>query len=106
MGGGRAATRGRDGGARGRPTSGGGGPGAPAGGRGRGACSPCCLLLDLLPPVVRENPVVVEGGNEVMPRRAGVPLGGVCHIYVAPGEVGHQRAAPALVRGILVEEGR
>ena len=40
-GGGRAATKGRDGGARGRPTSVGGGPGSPAGGRGRGAGSPC-----------------------------------------------------------------
>ena len=32
--------------------------------------------LDLPPRVVRENPVVVEGGDEVVPRRAGVPLGG------------------------------
>ena len=37
VGSGRAATKGRDGGARGRPTSVGGGPGSPAGGRGRGA---------------------------------------------------------------------
>ena len=41
VGGGRAATKGRDGGIRGRPTSVGGGPGSPAGGRGRGAGSPC-----------------------------------------------------------------
>ena len=41
VGGGRAATKGRDGGARGRPTSVGRGPGSPAGGRGRGAGSPC-----------------------------------------------------------------
>ena len=41
VGGGRAATKGRDGGARGRPTSVRGGPGSPAGGRGRGAGSPC-----------------------------------------------------------------
>ena len=35
------------------------------------------LLLDLPPRVVREKPVVVEGGDEVIPRRAGVPpLGG------------------------------
>ena len=34
------------------------------------------LLLDLPPRVVGENPVVVEGGDEVVPRRAGVPLGG------------------------------
>ena len=34
------------------------------------------LLLDLPPRVVVENPVVVEGGDEVIPRRAGVPLGG------------------------------
>ena len=41
VGGGRAATKGRDGGARGRPTSVRGGPGSPAGGRGRGAGDPC-----------------------------------------------------------------
>ena len=40
-GGGRAATKSRDGGARGRPTSVGGGPGSPASGCGRGAGSPC-----------------------------------------------------------------
>ena len=36
------------------------------------------LLPDLLPRVVGENPVVVEGGDKVIPRRAGVPpLGGL-----------------------------
>ena len=36
------------------------------------------FLLDLPPHVVRENPVVVEGGDEVIPRRAGVaPEGGL-----------------------------
>ena len=34
------------------------------------------LLPDLLPRVVGENPVVVEGGDEVIPRQAGVPPGG------------------------------
>ena len=34
------------------------------------------LLPDLLPRVVGENPVVAEGGDEVIPRRAGVPPGG------------------------------
>ena len=34
------------------------------------------LLPDLLPRVVREDPVVVEGGDEVIPRRAGVSRGG------------------------------
>ena len=34
------------------------------------------LPLDLPPRVVGENPVVVEGGDEVVPSRAGVPLGG------------------------------
>ena len=34
------------------------------------------LLPDLLPPVVGEDPVVVEGGDEVIPRRAGVSPGG------------------------------
>ena len=46
------------------------------------------LPLDLPPRVVRENPVVVEGGDEVVPRRAGVPLGGGCHVHVALSEVG------------------
>ena len=64
------------------------------------------LLPDLLPCVVGENPVVVEGVNEVIPRRAGGPLGGGCHIHVAPGEVGHQRAPLALVLGVPVEEGQ
>ena len=41
VGDGRAATKGRDDGARGRPTSVGGGPGSRAGRRGRGAGSPC-----------------------------------------------------------------
>ena len=34
------------------------------------------LLPDLLPGVVGENPVVVGGGDGVLPRRAGVPPGG------------------------------
>ena len=34
------------------------------------------LPLDLPPRVVGENPVVVKGGDEVVPRRAAVPLGG------------------------------
>ena len=34
------------------------------------------LPLDLPPGVVGENPVVVIGGDEVVPRQAGVPLGG------------------------------
>ena len=49
------------------------------------------LLPDLPTRVVGENPVVVEGGDEVVPRRAGVPLGGGCHVHVAPSEVGRQR---------------
>ena len=47
------------------------------------------LLPDLLPHLVRENPVVVEGGDEVILRRAGMPPEGGCHIRVAPSEVGH-----------------
>ena len=42
------------------------------------------LLLDLPPRVVGGNPVVVEGGDEVLPRRAGAPPGGGCHMHVAP----------------------
>ena len=61
------------------------------------------LLPDFLPRVVGENPVVAEGGNEVIPRQAGVPLGGSCHIHLAPGEVGHQRAPLALACGVPVE---
>ena len=38
-------------------------------------------LPDLLPRVVRENSGVLEGGDEVIPRRAGVPPGGVA-IYM------------------------
>ena len=34
------------------------------------------LPLDLPPRVVRENPVVLEGGDEVVACRAGMPLGG------------------------------
>ena len=64
------------------------------------------LTLDLPPRVVGENPVVVEGGDEVVPRRAGVPLGGGCHVNVAPGEVGRQRIPLAPVRGVPVEEGQ
>ena len=64
------------------------------------------LPLDLLPRVVGEDPVVVEGGNEVVPRRAGVPLGGACHVHVAPGEVGRQRVPSAPVCGVSVEEGQ
>ena len=33
------------------------------------------LLPDLLPCVVGENPLLVEGGDEASPRRTGVPLG-------------------------------
>ena len=64
------------------------------------------LPLDLPPRVVGEDPVVVEGGDEVVPRRAGVPLGGGCHLHVAPGEVGRQRIPSAPVRRVSVEEGQ
>ena len=64
------------------------------------------LPLDFLPRVVGEDPVVVEGGDEVVSRRAGVPLGGARHVHVAPGEVGHQRIPLAPVRGVSVEEGQ
>ena len=64
------------------------------------------LPLDLLPRVVGEDPVVVEEGDEVVSRQAGVPLGGACHVHVAPGEVGRQRIPPAPVRGVSLEEGQ
>ena len=64
------------------------------------------LPLDLPPRVVEENPVVVEGGNKVVPRRPGVPLGGGCHVHVAPVDVGRQRILFAPVCGVPVEEGQ
>ena len=64
------------------------------------------LPLDLPPRVVGEDLVVVEGGDEVVPRRAGVPLGGGCHVHVAPSEVGRQRIPSAPVRGVSVKEGQ
>ena len=64
------------------------------------------LPLDLPPRVIGENPVVVEGGDEVVPRRAGVPLGRGCHVHVAPGEVGRQGIPLAPVRDVPVEEGQ
>ena len=64
------------------------------------------LPLDLPPRVVGENPVVVEGGDEVVPRRVGVPLGGGCQVHVAPGEAGRQRIPLASVCGVPVEEGQ
>ena len=64
------------------------------------------LPLDLPPRVVGENPVVVEGGDEVVSRRAGVPLGGGCHVHVVPGEGGGQRIPLARVGGVPVEKGQ
>ena len=64
------------------------------------------LPRELLPRVVGGDPVVVEGGDEVVSRRAGVPLGGAHHVHVAPGEVGRQRIPLAPVRGVSVEEGQ
>ena len=64
------------------------------------------LPLDFPPRVIGENPVVVEDSDEVVPRRAGVPLGGSCHLHVAPREVGRQRIPLAPVCGITVEEGQ
>ena len=64
------------------------------------------LPLDFLPRVAGEDSVVVEGGDEVVLRRAGVPLGGACHVYVAPGEVERQRVPLAPVRGVPEGEGQ
>ena len=63
-----------------------------------------CFLVDCLPLVVGEYPVVVEGRYEVIPGLAGVSLGG-CHIGVTPGEWGHKSVPPAPVCGAPVEEG-
>ena len=64
------------------------------------------LPLDVPPRVVGENPVVVEGGDGIVPRRAGLPLGRGCHVHVAPGEVGRQCIPLAPVCGVPVEEGQ
>ena len=64
------------------------------------------LPLDLPLRVVREDPVVVERGDEVVPCRAGMPLGGGSHVHLAPGEVGRQRIPLAPLCGVLVEEGQ
>ena len=50
--------------------------------------------------------MVVEGGDEVVPRRARVPLGRGSNLHVAPGEVGRQYISLALVRGVPLEEGQ
>ena len=52
--------------------------------------------------------MVVEGCQEVIPRRAGVPagVGGCRHIRVVPGEVVHQSAPLARIRDVPVEEGQ
>ena len=107
VGGGRAATKGGDGGARGDPTSEEGDPDLQQAGADTAPVVPAERPpLDLPPRVVGENPVVVEGGDEVVPRRAVVPLGGGCHIHVAPGEEGRQRIPLAPVCVVPVEEGQ
>ena len=63
------------------------------------------FLQERLPRVVREYLVVVEGPYEVIPGRAGVPLGG-CHIGVTSGEVTHKSVSSAPVLGAPVEEGQ
>ena len=50
--------------------------------------------------------MVVEGCDEVISRRIGVPVGGGRHIRVVPGKVGHQSTPLAPVRDVPVEEGR
>ena len=70
-----------------------------------GADAAPVVPAERLPLSVGENSVVVEGGDEVVPRRAGLPHGGGCHIHVAPGEVGRQRIPLATVCGVPVEEG-
>ena len=48
----------------------------------------------------------MEGCNEVIRCRAGVPPGRGCHICVAPGKVGHKSAPLAPVRYVPKEEGQ
>ena len=48
----------------------------------------------------------MEGCDEVIPRQAGLLLGGARHIRVAPGGVGHKSVPLAPVRDIPVEQGQ
>ena len=64
-----------------------------------------CFLADCLPRAAGEYSVVVEGRDEVIPRRAGMPLGGH-HIGVTRGEVGQKSVPPALVCSASVAEGQ
>ena len=48
----------------------------------------------------------MEGGDEVVPRRAGVPPGGGSPSTRGAREVGRQRIPLAPVRGVSVEEGQ
>ena len=50
--------------------------------------------------------MVLEGCDEVILRRAGVPLGGGRHIRVVPREWGHKSAPLAPVGDVPVEEGQ
>ena len=70
-------TRGGDGGARNRPTFGEGGPGVPAGTRRHGVGSPYqAVSAGPLGTCWGRDPIVMEGRDEVIPRRAGGPPGG------------------------------
>ena len=61
---------------------------------------------DRLPRVVREGPVVVESRYEVIPRQAGVPLGGGLSYTCGARWGGHKSVPQAPVRGALVGEGQ
>ena len=63
------------------------------------------FLLDRLPCVVKEYPVVGEGRYAVIPLRAGVSLGGP-YKGVTPGELGHKSVQQGSICGAPVEEGQ
>ena len=62
------------------------------------------FLLNRLPLIVRDYPVVVEGRYDVFPVPAGLSLVGR-HIIVTSGEVGHKSVPSETIRGTPVEEG-
>ena len=64
------------------------------------------LLPDLLPRVVERESWSWKAAMRSSHAGRGCPQGEGCHIHVAPGEVGRQRAPLALVRGVPVEEGQ
>ena len=62
------------------------------------------LLPDRLQGVIREHRMVVEGRDEVITPRPGVPPGGR-HVDLVSAEVEHQGVPSPFMSVVLVEEG-